>query len=39
VFDDIEKIIRPLHPRTFDLSNPNDVRKAIAEIVSDLEKF
>jgi hypothetical protein len=39
VFDDIEKIIRPLHPRTFDLSNPKDVRKAIAEIVSDLEKF
>ena len=39
VFDEIEKIIKPLHPRTFDLSTSQDVRKAIAEIVSDLEKL
>jgi hypothetical protein len=39
VFDEIEKIIKPLHPRTFDLSSAQDVRRAIAEIVSDLEKF
>jgi hypothetical protein len=39
VFDEIEKIIKPLHPRTFDLTNPRDMRNAIAEIVSDLEKF
>ena len=39
IFDEIEKIIKPLHPRTFDLSSSQDVRKAIAEIVSDLEKL
>jgi hypothetical protein len=39
VFDEIEKIIKPLHPRTFNLSSPRDVRKAIADIVSGLEKF
>jgi hypothetical protein len=39
VFDEIEKIIKPLHPRTFNLVNARDVRKAIADIVSDLEKF
>jgi hypothetical protein len=39
VFDEIEKIIKPLHPRTFNLLTPRDLRKAIADIVSDLEKF
>jgi hypothetical protein len=39
VFDEIEKIIKPLHPRTFNLTSPQDVRKAIAEIVNDLEKL
>jgi hypothetical protein len=39
VFDEIERIIRPLHPRTFDLSTAQDLRKAIAEIVGDLEKL
>jgi hypothetical protein len=38
VFDEIEKIIKPLHPRTFNLLTPKDLRKAIAEIVGDLEK-
>ena len=39
VFDEIEKIIKPLHPRTFNLMTPRDLRKAIAEIVSDLGKL
>lgn len=39
VFDEIEKIIKPLHPRTFNLVTPRDLRKAIAEIVQDLEKL
>ncbi len=39
VFDEIEKIIRPLHPKTFNLITAQDMRKAIAEIVSDLGKF
>ena len=39
VFDEIEKIIKPLHPRTFNLITPRDLRKAIAEIVGDLEKL
>ena len=39
VFDEIEKIIKPLHPRTFNLVTPRDLRKAIAEIVEDLEKL
>jgi hypothetical protein len=39
VFDEIEKIIKPLHPRTFNLLTPRDLRKAIAEIVDDLGKL
>ena len=39
VFDEMEKIIKPLHPRTFNLFTPRDLRKAIADIVSDLEKL
>ena len=39
VFDEIEKIIKPLHPKTFNLMTPQDMRKAIAEIVNDLDKF
>ena len=39
VFDEIEKIVKPLHPRTFNLITPRDLRKAIAEIVADLEKL
>ena len=39
VFDEIEKIIKPLHPRTFNLMTPRDLRKAIAEIVADLGKL
>jgi len=39
VFDEIEKLIKPLHPRTFNLMTPRDLRKAIAEIVADLGKL
>ena len=39
VFDEIEKIIKPLHPRTFNLLTPRDLRKAIAEIMDDLGKL
>jgi hypothetical protein len=39
VFDEIEKIIKPLHPRTFNLFTARDLRKAIAEIVNDLGKL
>jgi hypothetical protein len=39
VFDEIEKIIKPLHPKTFNLMNARDLRRAIAEIMADLEKL
>jgi hypothetical protein len=39
VFDEIEKIIKPLHPRTFNLLTPRDLRKAIAQILEDLAKL
>jgi hypothetical protein len=39
VFDEIEKIIKPLHPKTFNLITAQDMRKAIAEIVNDLSKL
>ena len=38
VFDDIEKLLKPLHPKTFNLITPNDMRKALAEIIRDLEE-
>ncbi len=36
LFDELQKVIRPLRPRTFDLRVPADLRKAIAEILEDL---
>ena len=39
VFDELEKFMRPLHPRTFNLVSARDLRKAIAEIVEELEKL
>jgi hypothetical protein len=39
VFDQLEKFIKPLHPKTFDLITARDLRKAIAEIVEDLGKL
>ena len=39
VFDEIEKIIKPLRPKTFNLASPKEFRRAIADILSDLEKL
>jgi hypothetical protein len=39
VFDELEKFMKPLHPRTFNLVSARDLRKAIAEIVQELEKL
>jgi hypothetical protein len=39
VFDELEKIMKPLHPRTFNLLSARDLRKAMAEIVEDLDKL
>ena len=39
VFDQLEKFMKPLHPRTFNLISPRDLRNAIAEIVAELEKL
>ncbi len=36
-FDDLEKILKPLRPKTFNLSSPRDFRRALAEIIQDLE--
>ena len=37
VFDDVEKIIQTAHPRVFNVESARDMRKALAEIVADLE--
>jgi hypothetical protein len=37
VFDDLQKVIRPLRPRTFNLLTPRDLRKAIGAILDDLQ--
>jgi hypothetical protein len=39
VFDELEKLIKPLHPHVFNLLNARDLRKALAEIVDDLGKI
>jgi hypothetical protein len=39
VFDQLERLMKPLRPRTFNLITARDLRKAIAEIVEDLEKL
>jgi hypothetical protein len=39
VFDELEKFMKPLHPRTFNLLSARDLRKAIAEIVEEMEKL
>jgi len=36
-FDDMEKILKPIRPRTFNLTTGLDFRKALAEIIKDLE--
>jgi hypothetical protein len=39
VFDQLDKFMKPLRPRIFNLITARDLRKAIAEIVDDLEKL
>jgi hypothetical protein len=37
VFDHIERLIRPLRPKTFDIESAEDFREALSKIVQDLE--
>jgi hypothetical protein len=39
VFDQLEKLIKPLRPHIFNLLSARDLRKALAEIVDDLGKM
>jgi len=39
VFDQLERFMKPLHPRVFNLITARDLRKAIAEIVDELGKL
>ena len=39
VFDQLEKFMKPLRPRVFNLITARDLRKAIAEIVEELGKL
>jgi hypothetical protein len=39
VFDELEKFMKPLRPRTFNLMTARDLRKAIAVILEDLENL
>jgi hypothetical protein len=39
VFDDVEKLLDPLASRTFNVLTPSDLRKAMGEIVRDLQRF
>jgi hypothetical protein len=39
VFDQLERFIKPLRPRVFNLITARDLRKAIAQIVEDLGKL
>jgi hypothetical protein len=39
VFDELERFMKPLRPRTFNLMTARDLRKAIAAIVEDLENL
>jgi hypothetical protein len=38
-YDDIEKIIKPVAPKTFNITAPRDFRKALAEIIRDLNNL
>jgi hypothetical protein len=39
VFDQLERFMRPLQPRVFNLLSARDFRRAIGEIVEELEKL
>jgi hypothetical protein len=36
-FNDLEKLLKRLRPKTYDIASPHDFRKALAELVNDLE--
>ena len=36
-FDEVGHLLGPLHPRNFDVVEPKDLRRAVAEIVQDIE--
>jgi len=38
VFDQLDKVMKPLRPRIFNLMSARDLRKAISQIVEELEK-
>jgi hypothetical protein len=39
VFDELEKLMKPLRPHVFNLITSRDLRNAIAEIVQELDKL
>jgi hypothetical protein len=39
VFDQLANFMKPLRPRTFNLITPQDLRKAIAEVIEDLRNL
>lgn len=39
MWDQLEKIIKPLEPRTFDIREPRDLRKALAAMLKDLRQY
>ena len=39
LFDDVDNILEPLHPRKFDILTPKELRDAMGKIVEDLERF
>jgi hypothetical protein len=38
VFDDLGKLIKPLHPATFNVLSAADFRKALTSIIQDRDK-
>ena len=38
-FNDVEKLLRGLRPKTFDIESARDFRKALADIISNLESL
>jgi hypothetical protein len=39
VFDDLERLLKPLRPKTYDVGSGHEMRKTLAEIVHDLESL
>jgi hypothetical protein len=38
-FDHVERLIKPLRPKTFNIESPEDLREALGKIVQDLESL